>query len=99
KALGLFKAAAEDDGGYTLSRITNEESGLNANQIYTLAQDQKQRIWIGTFDNGLYKLEQGFGKVDVKKITWTSEATQNRLFNKIRHITFDQPHNMPSAPP
>src|SRR5690606_13981384 len=72
KALGLFKAAAKDDGGYTLSRVTNEQCGLNTNQIYTLAQDQKQRIWIGTFDNGLYKLEHGFGKVDVKKIAWTS---------------------------
>ena len=91
KALGLFKAAAKGDGGYTISRITSEQHGLDADQIYTLAQDQKQRIWVGTFDNGLYKLEHGFGKVDVKKITWTSHATQNRLFNKIRHITFD-PH-------
>jgi len=94
KALGLFKAAAKDDGGYTLSRVTNEQCGLNTNQIYTLAQDQKQRIWIGTFDNGLYKLEHGFGKVDVKKIAWTSHTTQNRLFNKIRHITFDRRGNL-----
>lgn len=94
KALGLFKAAAKGNEGYTLSRITGEGHGLNANQIYTLAQDQKQRIWIGTFDNGLYKLEHGFGKVDVKKIALTSHATQNRLFNKIRHITFDQHGNL-----
>lgn len=94
KALGLFKAAAKGDEGYTLSRITSEQYGLNANQIYTLAEDQKQRIWIGTFDKGLYKLEHGFGKVDVKKIAWTSHATQNRLFNKIRHITFDRRGNL-----
>ncbi|PRD46497.1 hybrid sensor histidine kinase/response regulator transcription factor [Sphingobacterium haloxyli] len=94
KASGLFKAATKGDGGYTLSRITSEQHGLNANQIYTLVQDQKQRIWIGTFDNGLYKLEHGFGKVDVKKIAWKNHATQNRLFNKIRHISFDQHGNL-----
>src|SRR5690606_6737898 len=94
KASGLFKATVKADGGYTVSRITSEQCGLNANQIYTLAQDQKQRIWIGTFDKGLYTLEHGFGRIDVKKIPWASHATQNRLFNKIRHITFDQHGNL-----
>lgn len=94
KALGLFKGTLTANGDYALERYSRKKNGLDADQIYTLAQDKNQSIWIGTFDNGLYKLVQGFGKVDVQKIEWSNLPIKEKLFNKIRHITFDQYGNL-----
>src|SRR5690606_41499932 len=44
KALGLFKAAAKGDGGYTISRITSEQHGLDADQIYTSELQSRENL-------------------------------------------------------
>ncbi|KGE16060.1 hybrid sensor histidine kinase/response regulator transcription factor [Sphingobacterium deserti] len=93
KGAGLFAARVEGNG-YRLEHFSALNKALSALQIYSMAIDRHQNIWIGTFDNGLFKLEQAFGTVKVRKVNWKNLPKGYRTFSKIRHIMLDGEDNL-----
>jgi signal transduction histidine kinase/ligand-binding sensor domain-containing protein/CheY-like chemotaxis protein/AraC-like DNA-binding protein len=94
KAHGLFEAIPEDmaHGSYRLvnfSHDKNDPNSISSDQIYAIKEDNRGRIWIGTFDQGLNLLRTDKQKAYFLKIN----KEQNNYppeFGKIRTIETDQ---------
>jgi signal transduction histidine kinase/ligand-binding sensor domain-containing protein/DNA-binding response OmpR family regulator len=98
KANGLFKAVPVNKDGTKYHLIhfpaSNSNAGIPCKEIYSLLQDKQGRIWIGSFDNGLYLLREEQGSV---KFTPAPELYKNypkELFHKIRHMAQDAAGNL-----
>jgi hypothetical protein len=62
KGNGLFKAVPldKDQTKYHLIHYSHDRGNphaLNCNEIYSLLEDRQGRIWIGSFDAGLWMVE------------------------------------------
>jgi signal transduction histidine kinase/ligand-binding sensor domain-containing protein/AraC-like DNA-binding protein len=98
KANGLFKAVPvnQEATKYHLIHFPSNtsSSGIPCKEIYSLLQDRQGRIWIGSFDNGLFLLQEQEGRV---KFIPASELYKNypkELFHKIRHMAVDATGNL-----
>lgn len=80
KGNGLFVARPQDRPlHYRLSQYTTDatdEYSLSGNEIYSLHEDNRQRIWIATFEGGINYLERSADKHHPKFINY-----RNRLKN------------------
>jgi signal transduction histidine kinase/ligand-binding sensor domain-containing protein/DNA-binding response OmpR family regulator len=99
KTNGLFKAVPIDSGAtrYRLSHFLLDEkdpNSLSSNQVYALLEDQKGRIWIGTFDGGL-NLVDGDGTSGKFIRTGLAFAKYPKDgFRKIRNMATDKTGNI-----
>lgn len=95
KGNGLYAARPKSQPlSYHLTQYTthtNDVYSLSGNEIYSLYEDSRQRIWIATFEGGINYLEQGTDKENIKFINY-----RNRLKNypisqcyRTRFITSD----------
>jgi signal transduction histidine kinase/ligand-binding sensor domain-containing protein/CheY-like chemotaxis protein/AraC-like DNA-binding protein len=99
KGNGLYKAVPVDKEAtrYHLVHYRTDKSNANSlpcNQIYALLEDRQGRIWVGSFDKGLF-LIQGDG--DTVKFVQDGDAFKNypkELFQKIRHLALDSAGNI-----
>ena len=67
KGNGLFKATPTNalNSQYVLKQFKvdkNNPKSISSNQIYSILEDKKGRIWIGTYDNGINLLEENQGE-------------------------------------
>ncbi|WP_291528295.1 hybrid sensor histidine kinase/response regulator transcription factor [Bacteroides sp. UBA939] len=78
KGNGLFAARPGNKPlNYHLTQYTTDTDNaysLSGNEIYSLHEDSRHRIWIATFEGGINYLERGADKEDVKFINY-----RNRL--------------------
>lgn len=98
KANGLFKAVPvnKERSKYHLTHFSsgNDSTGIPCKEIYSLLQDKQGRIWIGSFDKGLFLLQEEKGNV---KLIHASDLYKNypkELFHKIRHMAEDATGNL-----
>jgi signal transduction histidine kinase/ligand-binding sensor domain-containing protein/CheY-like chemotaxis protein/AraC-like DNA-binding protein len=99
KGNGLYKALPvnKEETRYHLVHYLPGKAdpySLPGNQIYALLEDRQGRIWVGSFDKGLF-LIQGDG--DVVKFVQAGDAFKNyprELFQKIRHLALDSAGNV-----
>ncbi|SHG63290.1 Signal transduction histidine kinase [Flavobacterium fluvii] len=67
KGNGLYKATPVNaqHSQYVLKQFKadkNNPKSISSNQIYSILEDRKGRIWIGTYDNGINLLEESYGE-------------------------------------
>lgn len=67
KGNGLYKATPVNvqNSQYILKQFKadkNNPKSISGNQIYSILEDRKGRIWIGTYDNGINLLEENQGE-------------------------------------
>lgn len=58
---GVFRLKKEGNNRFKLQNFTHEEDNpysLSSNSIYSICQDSKKRIWIGTYGGGLNLVEE-----------------------------------------
>lgn len=99
KANGLFKATPVDkeQSKYRLSHFLPNPANPNSiasDEIYSLLEDRKGRIWIGSYENGLSVV---VSEGDSVKFLHTGNAFQNYpkdAFRKIRHMAIDGDDNI-----
>ncbi|GAA4749821.1 two-component regulator propeller domain-containing protein [Flavisolibacter ginsenosidimutans] len=99
KGAGLFKATPlnKEETKYRLTHYEankNNVNSLTGNEIYSLLEDRVGRIWIGTFDEGLF-LVQSEG--DSSRFVHSGDAFKDypkNTFRKIRNMTTDGAGNI-----
>lgn len=90
KGYGLVKLVPEDEQRtkYKVSRYENDPNdiaSLSSNQIYSITEDHKGRLWIGTFQKGLNLVVEERGKIWFKNVNNSFKNYPKRAFNVIRH--------------
>lgn len=58
---GVFRLKREGNDRFSIQRFAHEESNphsLSSNSVYSILQDSRKRIWIGTYGGGLNLLEE-----------------------------------------
>ncbi len=99
KGNGLYKAVPlnKDETSYHLVHYLSDKANTNSlpcNDIYALLQDRQGRIWIGSFDKGLFLIQ---GAADSIQFVQNGDAFKNyprEIFNKIRHLALDSAGNI-----
>lgn len=98
KSNGLYKAVPvnKEETKYHLIHYLPQKnnignsSSLPCNEIYALLEDRQQRIWIGSFDKGLFSF-----RIDDGPIKCIQPARYpNETFHKIRHMALDDGGNI-----
>ncbi|PRD49222.1 hybrid sensor histidine kinase/response regulator transcription factor [Sphingobacterium haloxyli] len=90
KGYGLVKLMPENEQRtkYHATRYENDPNdiaSLSSNQIYSITEDHKGRLWIGTFQKGLNLLVEESGEVRFKNVYNSFKNYPKRTFNVIRH--------------
>lgn len=88
KGNGLFKLTPKNDerSAYEVLNFKKEpgkESSLGSDLIYSILEDQKGNIWIGTFGNGLNLLQEVDGKY---KFTQKFKNFPLQESGRVRHL-------------
>jgi signal transduction histidine kinase/ligand-binding sensor domain-containing protein/DNA-binding response OmpR family regulator len=98
KANGLFKATPvnSEASKYHLTHFLpgNNNGNLQCKDVYSLLEDKQGRIWIGSYDNGLFLVQEEQGRV---QFTAAGELFKNYpkdAFHKIRHLAQDAAGNL-----
>jgi signal transduction histidine kinase/ligand-binding sensor domain-containing protein/DNA-binding response OmpR family regulator len=99
KKNGLYKAVPVNGEAtkyklFNFSANERNNSGLTSNQIYALLEDLQGRMWVGTFDEGLFL---AVDEHDTVKFLHTGNAFKNYPkdnFKKIRNMTLDKVGNI-----
>jgi signal transduction histidine kinase/ligand-binding sensor domain-containing protein/DNA-binding response OmpR family regulator len=99
KGAGLYLATPVDNNHsrYQLKRIVAEGSShsvLSCKEIYSLVEDKSGRIWIGSFDEGLFFAEYTAQGLKFSSATKMIRAYPKDGFRRIRHIAFDPAGNL-----
>lgn len=97
KGNGLFVASPlnKAETKYRLQHfLANQADGLNGSQIYSLLEDLKGRIWIGTFDEGLNVAVTENNTIRLSHAGSVFKNYPKELFNKIRHLALDKSGNV-----
>lgn len=98
KANGLFKAVPvnKEATKYHLVHFpaNNNNEGIPCKEIYTLLQDKQGRIWIGSFDNGLFLLQEEQERVQFIPASDLFKNYPKELFHKVRHMAVDAKNNL-----
>jgi signal transduction histidine kinase/ligand-binding sensor domain-containing protein/CheY-like chemotaxis protein/AraC-like DNA-binding protein len=99
KGNGLYKAVPvnKEETRYHLIHYLPGKANTNSlpcNDIYALLEDRQGRMWIGSFDKGLFLIQ---GNADSIKFVQSGDAFKNypkEVFNKIRHLALDGAGNI-----
>lgn len=62
---------------------------MSGKEVYSIFQDIDQQIWVGTFDGGLFKLNESDDNISFSRVAFNGNRS-----NKIRHITSDRDGNL-----
>lgn len=89
---GIYIATPISENLYTMkhySMTNNDKTGLNCNSIYSIFEDDKQRIWIGTYGGGINLVDEtgkdlSFLNVNNEGLHYSFDGAKCR---KVRHIT------------
>ncbi len=94
KGDGIIKASFKGnpkDLKFSIEHFRNNPNdlySLSNNFVYSLTEDSKNRIWVGTFGGGLNLVEKNNGKIQFKNSN-NSFVDYPSSFNKIRHLQED----------
>lgn len=99
KGNGLFRAIPTDSKGtkYKLQHFfydKNNKEGVTSDYIYSIIEDKKGRLWIGTFATGMMLVEERNGSVKFIHNGDTFKNYPKEGFDHIRHMTLDRDGNI-----
>ncbi|WEK20146.1 MAG: two-component regulator propeller domain-containing protein [Candidatus Pedobacter colombiensis] len=94
KGDGLFKASPVDPGKsfYALTNFRNDKSdqnSLSSDLVYSVIEDRKGRIWVGTLGGGINLLTSSEGKIAFKNYYNVFKNYPFSWANVIRHLNED----------
>ncbi|MBC7888484.1 MAG: response regulator [Ferruginibacter sp.] len=94
KGNGLFKAVPVDSNAtkYTLTQYRSDKNdiySLSSNLIYSLLEDKRGRIWVGTFENGLNMMVKTGDKLTFINANNDLKNYPTASAGKIRHLQLD----------
>lgn len=95
KGHGLFRARPLDPHGkkYVLEHFKNlDSSGATAAQVYSIASDAEGRIWVGTFDAGLFV--SNLSRSVFSKVNFVSQNLSGNNYEKVRSVAPDSKGNI-----
>lgn len=101
KGNGLYKAVPVNNEEtkyhlihYLPAKANAKRFSLPCNDIYALLEDRQARIWIGSFDKGLFLMQN---VADTIQFVQGGDAFKNyprEIFNRIRHLALDSAGNI-----
>jgi signal transduction histidine kinase/ligand-binding sensor domain-containing protein/CheY-like chemotaxis protein/AraC-like DNA-binding protein len=99
KSNGLYKASPLDKGHtkYTISRVgigSDDRFSLKSTTIYSIFEDLKGRLWIGTFDKGIQLLVGDGKRTRFLNSQNTFKYYPKGPFSKIRTLSCDRQGNI-----
>ncbi|QKJ30685.1 response regulator [Mucilaginibacter mali] len=99
KSNGLYKAEPVNADGTTYKLIhyqadDNDKHSISSNQIYTVLQDSRGRIWAGSFDGGLNLFVSNGGAAHFVRQADLLKGVPQGAFNKIRKMSLDGAGNI-----
>lgn len=99
KGNGLFKAEPINGSNakYKLTHYLNnkfDNNSLSSNVIYTLVEDKKERVWVGTFENGINLINEINGKIEFKNINNCFKNYPISIASKVRCLQMDALGNL-----
>lgn len=86
---GLYRMIPQKDNRYKVSFYQpkeNDHYSLNGESVYSIYQDSQQRIWVGTYENGLNLVDEDKNG----EIRFLHKGNRLKSFsniNRVRHIT------------
>jgi signal transduction histidine kinase/ligand-binding sensor domain-containing protein/DNA-binding response OmpR family regulator len=95
KGDGLVKAVPDDrqPGGFRFTRFSNvlsDKRSISGNEVYSIYQDRRGRIWVGLLDGGLNLLVEENGQVTFKnKNNGFVNYPSHGLYMEVRDIVED----------
>jgi len=95
KADGLFKAEPVDsklNDKYVVTQYLpdNKNTGsINSRSIYSLFEDRRGRIWVGSYNKGLIQVDESAGKVRFKTVQNSFKKYPEGNYRRIRCIAED----------
>ncbi len=94
KGDGLFMVTPKPDGDYSFTKFAHNPSdkhSLSGNSVYTIFQDSKGRIWVGTLDGGLNLLQEHNGRISfLNKQNGLGIYPRYGLYMEVRNISEDR---------
>lgn len=99
KGHGLFSAkhSYKDGTGFVFTQYRNNphnENSLSSDMVYSVIEDAKERIWVGTFGGGLNLLERKDGKIQIKNTANSFKNYPRDIASRIRHLKEDKRGNI-----
>lgn len=99
KGHGLFSVKHPHDNrtGFIFTQYRNDplnENSLSSDMVYSVIEDAKERIWVGTFGGGLNLLEYKDGKVYIKNTTNSFKNYPRDVASRIRYLKEDKRGNI-----
>ena len=107
--LGCIWLGTKSNGLYRADPVNNEHShykvthyltdgntkvGLGSNVVYSLLEDGKGRIWVGSYDNGLTIISRQKGDYVFYNVKNSLKNYPKGLYHKIRNMAFDAKGNL-----
>lgn len=91
RADGLFLAVPGNGNGYTVRHFAADDSGsdaLNCPAVYSVYEDRRGRVWIGSYGGGVNLVEEKDGKISFLNTSNRRLAGYPRgKCDRVRHIT------------
>ncbi|MFI5157363.1 MAG: two-component regulator propeller domain-containing protein [Sphingobacteriales bacterium] len=99
KSNGLYRAdpVNNERSRYKLTHYLankNTKDGLGSNVVYSLLEDGKGRIWVGSYGNGLTIINRKKGDYVFYNVKNSLKNYPKGLYHKIRNIAFDARGNL-----
>ena len=100
KADGLFKAEPVDsklNNKYVVTQYlpdTRNTGSINSRSIYSLFEDSRGRIWVGSYDNGIIQVDESAGNIRFKTIQNSFKKYPEGNYSRIRCIAEDVKGNI-----
>ncbi len=99
KSNGLFKAdpVNKEETKYKLTHFLhdkNDANSISSNEIYSLLEDSKGRLWAGSFESGLNLINQENGRVQFEHNSPAFANYPKSGFDKVRHLSADKDGNL-----
>lgn len=92
KGNGVYHLVPQKDGTFKISHFLHNPSNpysLSGNDIYFVYQDQKGRIWIATYGNGINLVDTTTGRFKFINYNNRLKNYPIKRYYKVRHITED----------
>ncbi len=89
---GIILATPTVDDHYSMRQFSQNKdniSGINSNSIYSIFEDKKGRIWIGTYGGGINLVDESAGEIKFLNNNngGLPYSFDNAKCKKVRHIT------------
>lgn len=92
KGKGLYRLTRKPNGSYSVENYAKDDKNpfsISSNSVYSIFQDNKKRIWLGTFDGGLNLIDETNGEIRFVNQRNKLKNYPEKKFQKVRFVCQD----------